>query len=53
MLSIGGEHGQDNDLIFGILGGDPDGEFSAKSSIESDGNADFDPFPEDLPVFDY
>ncbi len=53
MLSIGGEHGQDNGLTFGILGGDPDGEFSAKSSIESDGNADFDPFPEDLPVFDY
>lgn len=53
MLSIGGEREQDNGLNFGILGGDPDGEFGLKSSVNPDGHADFDPFPEDLPVFDY
>lgn len=42
----------------GILGGDPDGEFSgsgsdSSSSSDSDGfKDDFDPFPEDLPVFE-
>lgn len=30
---------------FGLLGGDPDGEFS-------DSSDDFDPFPDDLPVFE-
>lgn len=35
---------------FGILGGDPDGEFGGTSTtIEPD---DFDPFPEDLPIFE-
>lgn len=33
----------------GILGGDPDGEFS---DFDSDLSQDFDPFPEDVPVFE-
>lgn len=46
---------------FGILGGDPDGEFGATASpsVESTGkddfsdfDEDFDPFPEDLPVWE-
>lgn len=44
---------------FGILGGDPDGEFgapaspsSASSGDFSEFSSDFDPFPEDLPVWE-
>ncbi len=33
----------------GIFGGDPDGEFS---NFDSDLASDFDPFPDDLPVFE-
>ena len=49
------------DGSFGILGGDPDGEFGATAnpSVESTGkddfsdfDEDFDPFPEDLPVWE-
>lgn len=43
---------------FGLLGGDPDGEFGEPTIIEASGTADFgdfsedfDPFPEDLPVW--
>lgn len=43
---------------FGLLGGDPDGEFGEPTVIEASGTADFgdfsedfDPFPEDLPVW--
>lgn len=38
---------QDDGDDFGILGGDPDGEFN------TDLKSDYDPFPEDLPVFEY
>ena len=46
----------DSNRNFGILGGDPDGEFST-SSASSDGDfsdfsEDFDPFPDDVPVFE-
>lgn len=38
-----------NDSDLGILGGDPDGEFGEKiGSLD----VDFDPFPEDVPVFE-
>lgn len=44
---------------FGILGGDPDGEFGEPTSISdipsgdySDFDVDFDPFPDDLPVWE-
>ncbi len=49
------------DGSFGILGGDPDGEFGATASpsVESTGkddfsdfDEDFDPFPEDLPIWE-
>ncbi len=38
----------------GLLGGDPDGEFSASlgSDLDSDFDPGFDPFPEDLPVYE-
>ncbi len=50
-----GESGQfhSDSEDFGILGGDPDGEFGGNSSSDfSDFSADFDPFPEDLPVWE-
>lgn len=41
---------------FGILGGDPDGEFGEPTSsfdgFDSNLSQDFDPFPDDLPVFE-
>lgn len=40
---------------FGILGGDPDGEFgepTISTDDFSDFDSDFDPFPEDLPVWE-
>lgn len=42
---------------FGILGGDPDGEFGDATTSDfsndfSDFESDFDPFPEDLPVWE-
>ncbi len=49
------EMSHDSDLAdsltggFGILGGDPDGEFGG-SSYDSQG--DYDPFPDDVPVFE-
>lgn len=42
---------------FGLLGGDPDGEFGEQShdadSFNTDLGQDFDPFPDDVPVFDW
>lgn len=38
---------------FGILGGDPDGEFGEPTTSDfSDFEVDFDPFPDDLPVWE-
>lgn len=45
---------------FGLLGGDPDGEFGAATTNDfshdssgfSDFDSDFDPFPEDLPIWE-
>ena len=44
---------------FGLLGGDPDGEFGDPTVISADPTGDysefgedFDPFPEDLPVWE-
>ncbi len=49
-----GESGQYHSATenFGLLGGDPDGEFSASSGDFSEFETDFDPFPEDLPVYE-
>ncbi len=38
---------------FGLLGGDPDGEFGEPTSSDfSEFDSDFDPFPEDLPIWE-
>ncbi len=37
---------------FGLLGGDPDGEFGEPTHDFSDFDENFDPFPEDLPVWE-
>lgn len=37
---------------FGVFGGDPDGEFSDFSGPGSNLGEDFDPFPDDVPVFE-
>lgn len=61
---FGDESGLGGGSSFGILGGDPDGEFSGSGSdpdrefggktdtFDTNLSADFDPFPEDLPIFE-
>lgn len=45
-------HDNGNFGEIGVFGGDPDGEFSNFSGPGSNLGEDFDPFPEDLPVFE-
>lgn len=45
-------HDNGNFGEIGVFGGDPDGEFSDFSGPGSNLGEDFDPFPEDLPVFE-
>ncbi len=54
MDSDSGNYRSSNSGNFGILGGDPDGEFGGNSQTNdfSDFDSNFDPFPEDLPVYE-